>query len=406
MGRDALRAVTSADVAALLPGGGGAGTRVFTAVCVAPGGDRFYLGDDDGDIIACRVVRGTDADGVMTASVRVDAVANIADDDILNHAPFEDSDDEDSCAGSCAQLSPRVMRLEYMASLNCVVAMTPRRGLTVHHLGLIDPHGRAPIGRMRSGRISGTSGAVAFALDASKTHPTCVAVSRAGRKKPVKNIQFFDIIGETDEWESNPRRTGRIKPRAVAVPAVESGLTPTRLGIAHPAMRLAWHGAEHTLHVGTDRWFCAVNTKTGAARDVVPLVNHPGYEESLGLTHVEMLPIVEEDGTRVTVCVTGHAGAVLSPAGRPAGKALQFCNSSSGPMGPVRYALAFAGPYLVAVDVDGACPAAVYDRAKPGGEPWEGEPVQFIDTFAGGTEADRSEQSAIAVRFFAFHVGN
>jgi hypothetical protein len=183
MGRDALRAVTSADIAALLPGGGGAGTRVFTAVCVAPGGDRFYLGDDDGDIIACRVVRGTDADGVMTASVRVDAVANIADDDILNHAPFEDSDDEDSCAGSCAQLSPRVMRLEYMASLNCVVAMTPRRGLTVHHLGLIDPHGRAPIERMRSGRISGTSGAVAFALDASNTHPTCVAVSRAGRKK-------------------------------------------------------------------------------------------------------------------------------------------------------------------------------------------------------------------------------
>jgi hypothetical protein len=113
-----------------------------------------------------------------------------------------------------------------------------------------------------------------------------------------------------------------------------------------------------------------------------------------------MLPIVEEDGTRVTVCVTGHAGAVLSPAGTPAGKALQFCNSSSGPMGPVRYALAFAGPYLVAVDVDGVNPAAVYDRAKPGGEPWEGEPVQFIDTFAGGTEADRSEQSAIAVRFF------
>jgi hypothetical protein len=153
MGRDALRAVTSADVAALLPGGGGAGTRVFTAVCVAPGGDRFYLGDDDGDIIACRVVRGADADGIVGASVRVDAVANIADDDILNHAPFEDSDDEDSVAGSCAQLSPRVMRLEYMASLNCVIAMTPRRGLTVHHLGLIDPHGRAPIERMRSGRI-------------------------------------------------------------------------------------------------------------------------------------------------------------------------------------------------------------------------------------------------------------
>ena len=113
-----------------------------------------------------------------------------------------------------------------------------------------------------------------------------------------------------------------------------------------------------------------------------------------------MLPIVEEDGTRVTVCVTGGAGAVLSPEGTPAGKALQFCGSSSGPMGPVRYALAFAGPYLVAVDVDGVNPAAVYDRAKPGGEPWEGEPVQFIDTFAGGTEADRSEQSAIAVRFF------
>ena len=145
MGRDALRAVTSADVAALLPGGGGAGTRVFTAVCVAPGWDRFYLGDDDGDIIACRVVRGADADGIVGASVRVDAVANIADDDILNHAPFQDSDDEDSVAGSCAQLSPRVMRLEYMASLNCVIAMTPRRGLTVHHLSGIDPHGRAPI---------------------------------------------------------------------------------------------------------------------------------------------------------------------------------------------------------------------------------------------------------------------
>ena len=239
MGRDALRAVTSADVAALLPGGGGAGTRVFTAVCVAPGGDRFYLGDDDGDIIACRVVRGADADGVMTASVRVDAVANIADDDIVNHAPFEDSDDEDGCT----QLSPRVMRLEYMASLNCVIAMTPRRGLTVHHLGLIDPHGRAPIERMRSGRISGTSGAVAFALDASNTHPTCVAVSRAGRKKPVKNIQFFDVVG--DEWESNPRRTGRIKPRAVAVPAVESGLAPTAPGHRAPgdATRVARRGA-------------------------------------------------------------------------------------------------------------------------------------------------------------------
>ena len=318
MGRDALRAVTSADVAALLPGGGGAGTRVFTAVCVAPGGDRFYLGDDDGDIIACRVVRGADADGIVGASVRVDAVANIADDDILNHAPFEDSDDEDSVAGSCAQLSPRVMRLEYMASLNCVVAMTPRRGLTVHHLGLIDPHGRAPIERMRSGRISGTSGAVAFALDASNTHPTCVAVSRAGRKKPVKNIQFFDVVG--DEWESNPRRTGRIKPRAVAVPAVESGLTPTRLGIAHPAMRLAWHGAEHTLHVGTDRWFCAVNTKTGAARDVVPLVNHPGYEESLGLTHVEMLPIVEEDGTTGHGVRHGQRGRGVIPGGDASGQ--------------------------------------------------------------------------------------
>jgi hypothetical protein len=74
-------------------------------------------------------------------------------------------------------------------------------------------------------------------------------------------------------------------------------------------------------------------------------------------------------------------------------------------MGPVRYALAFAGPYLVAVDVDGVNPAAVYDRAKPGGEPWEGEPVQFIDTFAGGTEADRAEQSAIAVRFFSLSCG-
>jgi hypothetical protein len=262
--------------------------------------------------------------------------------------PFEDSDDEDSVAGSCAQLSPRVMRLEYMASLNCVVAMTPRRGLTVHHLGLIDPHGRAPIGRMRSGRISGTSGAVAFALDASKTHPTCVAVSRAGRKKPVKNIQFFDIIGEEDEWESNPRRTGRIKPRAVAVPAVESGLTPTRLGIAHPAMRLAWHGAEHTLHVGTDRWFCAVNTKTGAARDVVPLVNHPGYEESLGLTHVEMLPIVE--GGRHTGHGVRHGsrGCGVIPGGDASGQSSSILWLFSGPRGPVRYALAFAGPYLVA----------------------------------------------------------
>jgi hypothetical protein len=34
------------------------------------------------------VVRGADADGIVGASVRVDAVANIADDDILNHAPF------------------------------------------------------------------------------------------------------------------------------------------------------------------------------------------------------------------------------------------------------------------------------------------------------------------------------
>ena len=330
----------------------------------------------------------------------MDAVANIADDDILNHAPFEDSDDEDSVAGSCAQLSPRVMRLEYMASLNCVVAMTPRRGLTVHHLGLIDPHGRAPIERMRSGRISGTSGAVAFALDASKTHPTCVAVSRAGRKKPVKNIQFFDVSRATsgnrthDAPDASNRAPSQFPPWSQAS-RPRAWASRTRRCDSRGTAR-----STHS-HVGTDRWFCAVNTKTGAARDVVPLVNHPGYEESLGLTHVEMLPIVEEDGTRVTVCVTGGAGAVLSPAGTPAGKALQFCNSSSGPIEDLfdtRWRSRGRTWWLWTWTA--SCPAAVFDRAKPGGEPWEGEPVQFIDTFAGGTEADRSEQSAIAVRFF------
>ena len=88
--------MTSADVAALLPPAREPGARCFTAACVAPGGNRFYLGDDEGAVVACRVVRGMEnAGGELGASVRVDAVANVVDDDIVNHAPFEDSDDDD-----------------------------------------------------------------------------------------------------------------------------------------------------------------------------------------------------------------------------------------------------------------------------------------------------------------------
>ena len=181
MGRHALRAVTSADVAALLPPAREPGTRGFTAVCVAPGGTRFYLGDDEGAVVACRVVRGmANAGGELGASVRVDAVANVVDDDIVNHAPFEDSDDDDDDDDDSRELSLRVMQLEYLPSMHALVALTPRRGVTIHHLSRASSHANHV--RIRSGRVSGTSGAVAFAIDASGTHPSCVAVSRAGKK--------------------------------------------------------------------------------------------------------------------------------------------------------------------------------------------------------------------------------
>ena len=62
---------------------------------------------------------------------RVDAVANVVDDDIVNHAPFEDSDDDDDDDGR--ELSLRVMQLEYLPSMHALVALTPRRGVTIHH---------------------------------------------------------------------------------------------------------------------------------------------------------------------------------------------------------------------------------------------------------------------------------
>ena len=93
MGRHALRAVTSADVAALLPPARASPAPDASPPCASPRAERDYLGDDEGAVVACRVVRGmANAGGELGASVRVDAVANVVDDDIVNHAPFEDAD--------------------------------------------------------------------------------------------------------------------------------------------------------------------------------------------------------------------------------------------------------------------------------------------------------------------------
>ena len=308
MGRHALRAVTSADVAALLPPAREPGARCFTAACVAPGGNRFYLGDDEGAVVACRVVRGMEnAGGELGASVRVDAVANVVDDDIVNHAPFEDSDDDDDDDGR--ELSLRVMQLEYLPSMHALVALTPRRGVTIHHLS---HHGsNASDVTIRSGRVSGTSGAVAFALDASGLHPSCVAVSRAGKNR---TVTFREIVRQDDYERQNPSfgdRPRRFKPRATAVPFGRD----VRLGAAHPALSLTWHADVAKLVVGNGRWYHLVDARDGACADVVPM-NSMGSDrrtESLETSRrfPTTLAIVAGDGSRAVVCVTGTRAAVV-----------------------------------------------------------------------------------------------
>ncbi|ACO68077.1 predicted protein [Micromonas commoda] len=386
MGRHALRAVTSADVAALLPPAREPGARCFTAACVAPGGNRFYLGDDEGAVVACRVVRGMEnAGGELGASVRVDAVANVVDDDIVNHAPFEDSDDDDDDDDDDGrELSLRVMQLEYLPSMHALVALTPRRGVTIHHLS---HHGsNASDVTIRSGRVSGTSGAVAFALDASGAHPSCVAVSRAGKNR---SVTFREIVRQDDYERQNPSfgdRPRRFKPRATAVPFGRD----VRLGAAHPALSLTWHADVAKLVVGNGRWYHLVDARDGACADVVPMNSMGSDRRTESLETSRRFPttfaIVEGDGSRAVVCVTGTRAAVVSPLGEPAGKALRLGGDSPGGDSPGgAYSLAFAAPYLVAAPVRGSAPAAVFDRAVSNGEHIaEGvEPVQFLSLFDG-----------------------
>ena len=397
MGRHALRAVTSADVAALLPPAREPGARCFTAVCVAPGGTRFYLGDDEGAVVACRVVRGmANAGGELGASVRVDAVANVVDDDIVNHAPFEDSDDDDDDDGR--ELSLRVMQLEYLPSMHALVALTPRRGVTIHHLSRGSNAGVT----IRSGRVSGTSGAVAFALDASGAHPSCVAVSRAG-KPGHRSVTFREIVRQDDDELDERRRTDgrprRFKPRATAVPFGKD----VRLGAAHPALSLTWHADVAKLVVGNGRWYHVVDAKDGASTDVVPMTGGSSMTGSSLETSRRLrrfpttLAIAEGDGTRSVVCVTGTHVAVVSPLGAPAGRALRLGSSTGRTddrddgVDDGAYSLAFAAPYLVAAPVRGSAPAAVFDRAVLVGEPREGEPVQFLSLFDAGTAQTERE---------------
>ena len=397
MGRHALRAVTSADVAALLPPAREPGARCFTAVCVAPGGTRFYLGDDEGAVVACRVVRGmANAGGELGASVRVDAVANVVDDDIVNHAPFEDSDDDDDDG---RELSLRVMQLEYLPSMHALVALTPRRGVTIHHLSRGSNAGVT----IRSGRVSGTSGAVAFALDASGAHPSCVAVSRAG-KPGHRSVTFREIVRQDDDDELDERRRTdgrprRFKPRATAVPFGKD----VRLGAAHPALSLTWHADVAKLVVGNGRWYHVVDAKDGASTDVVPMTGGSSMTGSSLETSRRLrrfpttLAIAEGDGTRSVVCVTGTHVAVVSPLGAPAGRALRLGSSTGRTddrddgVDEGAYSLAFAAPYLVAAPVRGSAPAAVFDRAVLVGEPREGEPVQFLSLFDAGTAQTERE---------------
>ena len=399
MGRHALRAVTSADVAALLPPAREPGARCFTAVCVAPGGTRFYLGDDEGAVVACRVVRGmANAGGELGASVRVDAVANVVDDDIVNHAPFEDSDDDDDDDDG-RELSLRVMQLEYLPSMHALVALTPRRGVTIHHLSRGSNAGVT----IRSGRVSGTSGAVAFALDASGAHPSCVAVSRAG-KPGHRSVTFREIVRQDDDDELDERRRTdgrprRFKPRATAVPFGKD----VRLGAAHPALSLTWHADVAKLVVGNGRWYHVVDAKDGASTDVVPMTGGSSMTGSSLETSRRLrrfpttLAIAEGDGTRSVVCVTGTHVAVVSPLGAPAGCALRLGSSTGRTddrddgVDDGAYSLAFAAPYLVAAPVRGSAPAAVFDRAVLVGEPREGEPVQFLSLFDAGTAQTERE---------------
>ena len=405
MGRHALRAVTSADVAALLPPAREPGARCFTAVCVAPGGTRFYLGDDEGAVVACRVVRGmANAGGELGASVRVDAVANVVDDDIVNHAPFEDSDDDDDDG---RELSLRVMQLEYLPSMHALVALTPRRGVTIHHLSRGSNAGVT----IRSGRVSGTSGAVAFALDASGAHPSCVAVSRAG-KPGHRSVTFREIVrqDDDDELDGRPRR---FKPRATAVPFGKD----VRLGAAHPALSLTWHADVAKLVVGNGRWYHVVDAKDGASTDVVPMTGGSSMTGSSLETSRRRFPttlaIAEGDGTRSVVCVTGTHVAVVSPLGAPAGCALRL-GSSTGRTDDDRddgvdegaYSLAFAAPYLVAAPVRGSAPAAVFDRAVLVGEPREGEPVQFLSLFdAGMAQTEREGRGGDGATYRTYVAG-
>ena len=124
-----------------------------------------------------------------------------------------------------------------------------------------------------------------------------------------------------------------------------------RLGAAHPALSLTWHADVAKLVVGNGRWYHLVDARDGACADVVPM-NSMGSDrrtESLETSRrfPTTLAIVEVDGSRAVVCVTGTRAAVVSPLGEPAGKALRLGGDSPGGA----YSLAFAAPYLVAAPV-------------------------------------------------------
>ena len=305
--------------------------------------------------------------------------------------PTDDDDDDGR------ELSLRVMQLEYLPSMHALVALTPRRGVTIHHLSRGSNAGVT----IRSGRVSGTSGAVAFALDASGAHPSCVAVSRAG-KPGHRSVTFREIVRQDDD--DDRRRTDgrprRFKPRATAVPFGKD----VRLGAAHPALSLTWHADVAKLVVGNGRWYHVVDARDGASTDVVPMTGGSSMTGSSLETSRRLrrfpttLAIAEGDGTRSVVCVTGTHVAVVSPLGAPAGCALRL-GSSTGRTDDDRddgvdegaYSLAFAAPYLVAAPVRGSAPAAVFDRAVLVGEPREGEPVQFLSLFDAGTAQTERE---------------
>ena len=268
--------------------------------------------------------RMENAGGELGASVRVDAVANVVDDDIVNHAPFEDSTTTTTTVVSCrcASSSSSTFR---RARARRAHAETGRDDTPPLSSG-----SNASDVTIRSGRVSGTSGAVAFALDASGAHPSCVAVSRAGENR---SVTFREIVRQDDYERQNPSfgdRPRRFKPRATAVPFGRD----VRLGAAHPALSRTWPADVAKLVVGHGRGDHLVDARDGACADVVPM-NSMGSDrrtESLETSRrfPTTLAIVEVDGSRAVVCVTGTHAAVVSPLGEPAGKALRLGGDSPG----------------------------------------------------------------------------